>query len=185
MGGLPADWGDQGEGSMKKGPIIGNAVILVFFLFLLFQSLKLQEIRRFGEMGSGFWPILILGLGSLLSAVLLFSSWTKRKEKEGKEAEESASPDSVASRKRARKIVIVSSVATLAYIFAMQWIGFALATLFYVLAFIVILGERRRWVLVFSPILVTVFILVVFSKFIAIPFPKGIGFFAELSRFFF
>ena len=169
---------------MKKGRIIGNAVILVFFLFLLLESFKLQEVRRFGEMGSGFWPILILGLASLLSAVLLFSSWMKRKEKGGKEAGESASAEARASRKRARRIVVISSVATLAYIFAMQWIGFALATLFYVLAFIVILGERRKWVLIFSPLLVTVFILLVFSKFIAIPFPKGIGIFAELSRFF-
>jgi len=170
---------------MKKGPIIGNAVILIFFLFLLLQSLKLQEIRRFGELGSGFWPIVILGLASLLSAFLLLSSWMKRKGEEGKEAEESASPDSIASRKRARRIVAISSVATLVYIFAMQWIGFALATLFFILAFIVILGERRKWVLIFSPVLVTVFILVVFSKFIAIPFPRGIGIFAELSRFFF
>jgi putative tricarboxylic transport membrane protein len=167
---------------MKKGPIIGNAVILIFFLFLLLQSLKLQEIRRFGEIGSGFWPIVILGLASLLSVILLLSSWMKRK---GEEAEESASADSIASRKRARRIVVISSVATLVYIFAMQWVGFALATLFYILAFIVILGERRKWVLIFSPVLVTVFILVVFSKFIAIPFPRGIGIFAELSRFFF
>jgi putative tricarboxylic transport membrane protein len=170
---------------MKKGPIIGNAVIVVFFVFLLLQSLKLREIRRFGEMGSGFWPILILGLASLLSAILLISSWMKRKEEKGREAEDSASPESMASRRRARKIVLMSSVATLVYILAMQWIGFALATLFYVLAFIVILGERRKWVLAFSPVLVTVFILVVFSKFIAIPFPKGVGIFAELSRFFF
>jgi putative tricarboxylic transport membrane protein len=170
---------------MKKGPIIGNVVILVFFLFLLLESFKLQEIRRFGEIGSGFWPILILALASLLSAILLFSSLMKRKEKGGKEAEESSSPESIASRTRARRIVVLSSVTTLVYIFAMQWIGFALATLFYVLAFIVILGERRKWVLVFSPVLVTVFILVVFSKFIAIPFPRGIGIFAELSRFFF
>ncbi len=76
-------------------------------------------------------------------------------------------------------------LATLVYIFAMQWVGFAVATLLFFLAFIVILGERRKWVLIFSPPLVTVFILVVFSKFIAIPFPKGIGVFAELSRFFF
>ena len=170
---------------MKKGPIIGNVVILVFFLFMLLESFKLQEIRRFGEIGSGFWPILILALASLLSAILLISSLMKRKEKGGKEAGEFSSPESIASRTRARRIVVISSVATLAYIFAMQWIGFALATLFYVLAFIVILGERRKWVLVFSPVLVTVFILVVFSKFIAIPFPKGIGIFAELSRFFF
>ena len=170
---------------MKKGPIIGNAVILVFFLFMLLESLKLHEIRRFGEMGSGFWPILILALASILSAILLFSSLRKGKEKGEKEAQEPPSPESIAGRKRARNIVILSSVATLFYIFAMQWVGFAIATFLFVLAFIVILGDRRKWVLIFSPLLVTVFILVVFSKFIAIPFPRGIGIFAELSRFFF
>ena len=170
---------------MKKGPIIGNAVILVFFLFMLVESFKLHEIRRFGELGSGFWPILILALASILSAILLFSSLRKGKERGEKEAEGPPSPESIADRKRARNIVILSSVATLLYIFAMQWVGFAIATFFFVLAFIIILGDRRKWVLIISPVLVTVFILVVFSKFIAIPFPKGIGIFAELSRFFF
>ncbi len=170
---------------MKKGPIIGNAVILVFFLFTLLESFKLHEIRRFGEMGSGFWPILVLGLASVLSAILLLSSLRKGKEKGGKEVAEPPSPESFADRKRARNIVILGSVTTLFYIFAMQWVGFAIATFLFVLAFIVILGDRRKWVLIFSPLLVTVFILVVFSKFIAIPFPRGIGIFAELSRFFF
>ena len=174
----------MGEG-MKKGPIIGNAVILVFFLFMGFESFKLHEIRRFGEVGSGFWPILVLALASILSASLLFSSLRKGREKGEKESEEPSSPDSIAGRKKARNIVILSSLATLVYIFAMQWVGFAIATLLYVLVFILILGERRKWVVIFSPLLVTVFILVVFSKFISIPFPKGIGVFAELSRFFF
>ncbi len=169
---------------MKKGPIIGNAVILVFFLFMLLESFKLHEIRRFGEMGSGFWPILILALASILSAILLLSSLRKGKGKGERDAEP-PSPESMADRKRARNIVILGSVATLFYIFAMQWVGFAIATLLFVLAFIVILGERRKWVLIFSPVLVTVFILVVFSRFIAIPFPRGIGIFADLSRFFF
>jgi putative tricarboxylic transport membrane protein len=129
--------------------------------------------------------MLILALASILSAILLFSSLRKGKEKGEKGAEESPSPESSADRKRARNIVILSSVATLFYIFAMQWVGFAIATFLFVLAFIVILGDRRKWVLIFSPLLVTVIILVVFSKFIAIPFPRGIGIFAELSRFFY
>ena len=170
---------------MKKGPAVGNAVILVFFLFMLFASLGLHEVRRFGEIGSGFWPILVLALASISSAILLFSSLRKGKGKGEKESEEPPSPDSIASRRRARNIVILSSVATLIYIFTMQWVGFAIATLLYVLGFIIILGERRKWVLIFSPLLVTVFILVVFSKFISIPFPRGIGVFGELSRFFF
>ena len=174
----------MGEG-MKKGPIIGNAIILAFFLFMLLESFKLHEIRRFGEVGSGFWPILVLALASILSAILLFSSLRNGREKGEKESKEPPSPNSLASRKRARNIVILSSLATLIYIFAMQWVGFAIATLLYVLAFIIILGERRKWVVIFSPLLVTVFILVVFSKFISIPFPKGIGVFADLSRFLF
>ena len=174
----------MGEG-MKKGPVIGNAVILVFFLFLFSQSFKLHEIRRFGEMGSGFWPILVLGLAVILSAILLLSSLQKGKEKGEEKSGEPPSPDSLAAGKRARNIVILSSLATLAYIFAMQGVGFAIATVLYVLAFILILGERRKWVVIFSPLLVTVFILVVFSRIISIPFPKGIGVFADLSRFFF
>ncbi len=172
---------------MKKGPIIANVVILVFFLFMLSQSLKLHEIRRFGEMGSGFWPILILGLASILSGMLLFSSLMKRKDKveKEKEAEEPPSPESPAARNQAVKVVFLSSIATLVYIFAMQWFGFPIATFLFVLAFILILGERRKWVLIFSPLLVTVFVLVVFSKFIAIPFPRGLGVFAELSRYLF
>ena len=171
---------------MKKGQIIGNAVILVFFLFLLIDSLKLHEIRRFGEMGSGFWPILILSSAALLSAFLLLSSILKFRKGKGKEEpEETLSPEDLASRKKQRNIVILCAVVTLAYIFAMQAIGFALATFFYVLAFVLVLGERRKSVLIVSPVLVTALILVVFSRLIAMPLPKGMGFFADLSRFFF
>jgi putative tricarboxylic transport membrane protein len=171
---------------MKKGHIIGNAIILVFFLFLLIDSLKLHEIRRFGEMGSGFWPIVILSTAIVLSAFILLSSILQFKKGKGKEEPEKAlSPEELASRKKQRNIVILCAVVTLAYIFVMQGIGFALATFLYVLAFILVLGERRKWVLMISPVVVTVLILVVFSKFIAIPFPRGVGFFADLSRFFF
>jgi len=171
---------------MKRGQIIGNAVILVFFLFLLIDSLKLHEIRRFGEMGSGFWPILILSSAALLSAFLLLSSILKfRKGKGNEEPEETLSPEDLASRKKQRNIVILCAVATLGYIFAMQAIGFALATFLYVLAFILVLGERRKSILIVSPVLVTALILVVFSRLIAMPLPKGMGFFADLSRFFF
>jgi len=171
---------------MKKGEIIGNAVILAFFLFLLIDSLKLHEIRRFGEMGSGFWPILILSAAVLLSAFLLLSSILKFRKGKGKEeSEENLSPAELASRKKQRNIVVLCAVVTLGYIFVMQGIGFALATFLYVLAFVFVLGERRKSVLIVSPVLVTALILVVFSRLIAMPLPKGMGFFADLSRFLF
>ncbi len=171
---------------MKKGPVIGNAVILLFFIAMLFHSFKLHEIRRFGEMGSGFWPILILGLAVVLSAALLISTIRKKGAKPEKQGEdETGAAESPDDRGRARRVVFAASAATLLYIVAMQWLGFGVATLFYVFAFIVILGERRRWVLILSPFLVTGFILIIFSKFISIPFPRGVGVFADLSRILF
>jgi uncharacterized membrane protein (DUF485 family) len=94
-------------------------------------------------------------------------------------------PEAVAEKKHQRMTVILSIVTFLAYILAMPWIGFILATLLYVLVFALALGERRRWVLAVSPFLVTAVIVGVFAKFITIPFPKGIGVFAEFSRLFY
>ena len=88
-------------------------------------------------------------------------------------------------KKRARVTVALSVACFLTYIIVMPWIGFVLATFLYILAFALALGERRRWVLAVSPVLVTAVILGVFAKFITIPFPKGMGIFAEFSRLFY
>ena len=77
------------------------------------------------------------------------------------------------------------SILLLLYIVVMPWIGFGLSTLLYVPAFILVLGERRKLVLILSPLLVTVFVILIFSRFIAIPFPKGVGVFAAFSRLFY
>jgi putative tricarboxylic transport membrane protein len=171
---------------MKRGKIVGNLVVVAFFLFFLLDSLKLHEVRRFGEMGSGFWPILVLFLATLLSGILLISSLRETKRnKGGKEPEAAPSLEEAAARKDQKKVVVLAAAVTAAYIVAMQWIGFALATCLFVLCFVLVLGERRKWVLIISPVLVTALILAIFSRFIEIPFPRGIGAFAELSRFFY
>jgi hypothetical protein len=64
----------------------------------------------------------------------------------------------------------------------MPWIGFVLSTFVYVFIFILALGERRKFVLVLSPFLVTALTVIVFAKFIAMPLPKGVNVFAAFSR---
>lgn len=171
---------------MERDEIIGNVVIVSFFIFMLAHSFKLQEIRRFGEMGSGFWPILILSAAVILSAVLLISSLVGYlKAKRQASGEPSPSPEAAKGLRAQRKKIALSSILLLLYIIVMPWIGFGLSTLLYVPAFILVLGERRRLVLILSPVLVTVFVILIFSRFIAIPFPKGVGIFAAFSRLFY
>ena len=76
-------------------------------------------------------------------------------------------------------------VCFLLYLVVMPWIGFVLSTFIYIPAFALALGERRRSVIFISPFLLTAIIVAVFAKFITIPFPKGVGIFAEFSRLFY
>jgi putative tricarboxylic transport membrane protein len=168
---------------MKRDEIIANFVIIAFFIFMLIHSLKLHQIRRFGEVGSGFWPILILSTASLLSIILLVSTLIKYlNEKKKTSVEVSVSKEALVDLKNRRRKFVLSVILLFIYVLIMPWIGFVLATLLYVLAFILALEERRKYVLAMSPILVTALIVIIFTKFIVIPFPRGVGIFAAFSR---
>jgi len=171
---------------VKKGEIVGSVSIVAFFIFMLINSVGLHEIKRFGEVGSGFWPILILSSATLLSMILLISNFRKYlKDKEKAPSGAAISSEAQTDLRVRRKKIALSVIFLLIYIVIMPWIGFGLSTFIYVLAFILALGERRKLVLTLSPILVTVLVILIFSKFIAIPFPKGVGIFADFSRLFY
>jgi hypothetical protein len=169
---------------MKKGEIVFSAVCVAFFGFMLIQTLDLLGQGRSGEVGSGLWPFIALAVALVLSLLMLIAS-VKKYRAAAREAPPDLSAEALAEKKRQRTTVTLSIAAFVAYILVMPWIGFILATLIYILAFALALGERRRWVLAVSPLLVTAVIVGVFAKFIRIPFPKGIGVFAEFSRLFY
>jgi putative tricarboxylic transport membrane protein len=87
-------------------------------------------------------------------------------------------------RRRKRKIGL-SILLLFIYILIMPLIGFVLSTLLYVAGFIFVLEERRRLVLALSPVLVAGLVILIFSKFITMPFPRGLGIFASFSRLFY
>jgi putative tricarboxylic transport membrane protein len=169
---------------MKKSEIILSAVCLAFFSFMFYEALELRGVGRYGEVGSGFWPLLSLGFAVLLSAAWLVINLGKfsRGKQETKEKPE---PENAAEVWNRRKKVGLSLVCLLCYVVIIPWIGFILSTVLFILAFVLALDERRKAVLIVSPPLITVVIILVFAKFITIPLPKGVGIFAEFSRLFY
>jgi putative tricarboxylic transport membrane protein len=169
---------------MKKNELIFNGICIAFFGFMFVNTIPLLGMGRFGEMGSGFWPIISLG-GALALSIALFVANLKRAGKAGgKEPPKQTPADKAEAEERAKRFVL-GVVCLLVYIILTPWIGFILSTFLYIPAFAMSLGERRRNVLIVSPILVTTIIVLVFAKFITIPFPKGVGIFASFSRFFY
>jgi putative tricarboxylic transport membrane protein len=169
---------------MKKSEIILSAVCLAFFSFMFYEALELRGVGRYGEVGSGFWPLLSLGFATILSLVWLITNLQKYS-RERQETNEKPEPENAAETWNRRKKVGLSLVCLLCYILMTPWIGFILSTVLFILAFVLALDERRKVVLIVSPPLITVVIILVFAKFITIPLPKGVGIFAEFSRLFY
>jgi putative tricarboxylic transport membrane protein len=169
---------------MKKGEIVLSAVCLAFFAFMFYESLELLGVGRYGEVGSGFWPLLSLGVAALLSLAWLITNLRKYSRVKQETVEEPASENAAEVWNR-RKKVGWSLVCLFCYIFIIPWIGFLLSTMLFILVFILALDERRKSVLIISPPLITAVIIIVFAKFITIPLPKGVGIFAEFSRLFY
>jgi putative tricarboxylic transport membrane protein len=169
---------------MKKSEIILSGVCLAFFSFMFYEALELRGVGRYGEVGSGFWPLLSLGFATILSLVWLITNLQKYS-RERQETNEKPEPENAAETWNRRKKVGLSLVCLFCYILMTPWIGFILSTVLFILAFVLALDERRKVVLIVSPPLITVVIILVFAKFITIPLPKGVGIFAEFSRLFY
>jgi hypothetical protein len=168
---------------MKKNEIVATVIMIAFFGFMLIHAMELRFVRRFGEMGSGFWPILILVVAIFLGILLLISHLiTFQREKKQVSEDVLISPEARIDLKNRRKKFLLSVLCLLGYILIMPWVGFVLSTLVYVFIFILALGERRRFVLALSPFLVTALTVIVFAKFISMPLPKGVNIFAAFSR---
>jgi putative tricarboxylic transport membrane protein len=169
---------------MKKGEIIASAACVLFFSFMLFQACELLGEGRVGEVGSGFWPVMSLAACLFFSLIWLITTVIGSKKNRGIPAAVLKPVDAAAVWER-RKKVGLSILSLFLYIVAMPWIGFILSTFLFVFAFAVSLGERRKFILAVSPFLVTSLVIIVFAKFITIPFPKGAGVFAAFSRLFY
>lgn len=170
---------------MKKGEIVLSAVCLAFFSFMFYEALELRAVGRFGEVGSGFWPLLSLVVTTILSLVWLLKNLQQYSREKGMGAESSPSPEALVEAWRRRRKIALCSLCLLVYIVITPWIGFILSTILFILAFVLALEEKRRSVLIVSPLMITAVIIIIFAKFITIPLPKGVGMFAEFSRFFY
>ena len=168
---------------MKKGEIVFFAICVAFFGFMFYEGLDLAGQGRAGEIGSGLWPLLAIGASALFSVALLISSVKKYR---GEGTAEDRTPEAIAEKKTAADhrdaerghFSDLHGGDSLARFHSFDpdlhpglCPGLGRETQ-------VGPARSRRFC---SPRI----IVAVFAKFITIPFPKGVGIFAEFSRLFY
>lgn len=78
----------------------------------------------------------------------------------------------------------VAAAAILAgYIYLLSWIGFIPATALFTVAFLLLAGERRWWLLTLYPIVASAVVLLVFTQLLSVALPRGTGIFLTFSTY--
>jgi hypothetical protein len=135
------------RGRMKEDRWIG----LILFGFSFFMYLQTLEFPRamFGTLGAGFFPRILFVLLGLTGALLSIDNWLRdRRGKRGERMDAGGAKgrprNRIAGIWRDHSQVILSLVMVFLYIVGMHYLGYLMATLFFMLTLMWFLGPRRR-----------------------------------------
>jgi hypothetical protein len=132
---------------MKEDKIIG-IILIVFSAFMYSQTLDFPE-AVFGTKGAGFFPKILFSLLALAGAALIANAFIRERKKTGGSPAERKGPappfrDRVGKSLSSYSQVILSFTLVFVYIVIMDYLGYMVATLAFMVTLMWFLGPKRR-----------------------------------------
>src|SRR5437867_845167 len=148
-------------------PLAGVIVAVALFA----ATRGLDDVARREQLGPGFWPRLVLiGLGLACAAKVV------------ENVRRTVPVDRADRLAGVRRGTLALAIATIViYVALAPWLGFALVTVGFVAAFMVLAGARSLAAVGAGAVAGTVGLLYVFVKLVYLPLPKGDGVFETVT----
>lgn len=147
--------------------LIFSAVLLIFSIYCFFY-IGAADNGTATELGAAAWPRVILGLMIILFAYSIFTMVTK---KNGKLPVSGEGFKTFLKSKLVLGMVICAITA-----FILPYLGFIPTSFLFLIAYGVLLGERRPVPLLLTGVVATLIIYVIFQGPLGIFLPRGYGF---------
>jgi len=156
--------------------ILSSAVLTAITAFLFYSTYTFTRgTMAAQELVACLWPRMILILLGFISIVKLIRALLSPEIQDRRTAVRLLSGKSLL-------ILEVLFLITL-YTVGMKYIGFIAATFFFQIALLSLLKERNPLTLIGVPLLITVFVCVLFLALLYVPFPRGVGIFDDFTLF--
>lgn len=157
-----------------------SGILFLAAIYFFSMTTKFEYTQRGNQLGPGFWPKMLLGIIIILTFVDIVMALCRG----GKTAEAAVTENTDVleageglqdlEKKRFPHLLIIGGLITVAYVFLIDIIGFALCTFFYLAAFMYV-GRFRRHLVIWSSSLVgSVFFMFLFIKVVYVSLPTGI-----------
>lgn len=157
-----------------KADVIISAILFFGSLYLLF-AVKEYSGDIYGKLGPGYWPTFVLIMIMTFSVGVAFFSI--KGVLQGK----------IASFEKFRLTAanyrfIAATFLIAGYLILLPYVGFLVLTPFQMIAFMYLLGERKKIWIFTIPFIITIGIVLLFTKVMYVPLPRGVGFFLDISH---
>ena len=162
--------------ALLKSEVIISAICAAGALYLFFETNAFGNLDAYdGQLGPDVWPKLILVSIMALSAGLAYNTI--------KGVLKGTLPESTKIKFSADNVRFIAATTLIAaYLCLLSVIGFLVLTPVMMIAFMYLLGERSK-VWIFSiPFVLTLGIVLVFTKLMYVPLPRGTGIFLKISH---
>ncbi len=161
--------------ALLKSDVIISAIIFAGALYLFFETKTFGSLDVFGGLGPEYWPQFILvSLMALCMGLAVSTIRTALKEKVLKTPKIKFTADNI------RFIAATALIAT--YLGLLPIVGFLVLTPVLMITFMVLLGERSKAWIFSIPFVLTIGIILVFTKVMYVPLPRGMGIFLKISH---
>jgi len=163
-----------------KGELIFSLLIFLgsLLLYWVTGSFGRGTVLQGAQMGPAFWPRFILGSLILLSGIV--SVGTIRKI-----IKEKAWGESLMTMDRGKIRFFAAIGLSVAYLVLLPVLGFIAITPVFMIAFMVLLGEKSTGWIIGVSLAMTAVIVVLFTKAMYVPLPRGVWLFREFSLLFY
>ena len=165
---------------MLKGELIFSLLIFLgsLFLYWVTGSFEKGTVLQGGQMGPSFWPRFILGAIILLSGIV--SAGMIRRI-----AKEKAWGESLMTFDRGKVRFFAAIGLSVAYLVLLPVLGFIAITPVFMIAFMLLLGEKSKGWILGVAVAMTGIIVILFTKAMYVPLPRGVWLFREFSLLFY
>lgn len=158
-----------------KGDLIISVVVFFGAVFLFFETYKFEGLAAYGELGPAYWPRFLLIWMMVLGVTIAVG--TVRKARKNLSA-----PGLKIKLDNGKLRLIMAAGLIVSYLGLMTTVGFLTLTPLLMMAFMRLLGERSTGWIIGISFGMTIVIVLIFTKAMYVPLPRGTGVFLSISR---
>lgn len=164
---------------MKSELLFSTLIFLAsLVLYWVAGSFGKSTVLQGAQMGPSFWPRILLGALILLTGIVTVGTIKKM-------IREKAWNESLLRMDAANIRFFIAIGLGVAYLTLLPLVGFIAITPFFMIAFMLLLGEKSKVWIIGVSIGMTAVIVIMFTKAMYVPLPRGTGLFREFSLLFY